>query len=251
MKNQINLSEVMSKAWEIYRANSTPDCKAVFGICLEMAWSIVKAETSDPIAEWSEMTEAQQIKMLKSCVKKAAKDTIGYSVEDNYNGFNETVLWQLHNVNEFINEAYCKLAPHLNAEYLDKLNAKRNAAYKPNVKLIALCYRAAKESITRIYRDDIKHGKASVKTITDKNGEERSYIDTMASSRADNTEATALLNIAIAEILSGRDETDKIILVGKRDGYTEREIAKEVNITNVAVHKRIQKLRADLKANVS
>ena len=89
-----NLHEVMSKAWEIYHANKQPGgLRPVFSICLEMAWEHVK--NSNILNQWQAMSEQQQINMLTACVKRAAKNEIGYSTEDHYLQYNETVAWFL------------------------------------------------------------------------------------------------------------------------------------------------------------
>ena len=85
-----NLHDVMSKAWEIYHANKQPDgLRPVFSICLEMAWEHVK--NANVLNQWQAMSEKEQINMLTACVKRAAKNEIGYSTEDHYLQYNETV----------------------------------------------------------------------------------------------------------------------------------------------------------------
>ena len=131
-----NLHDVMSKAWEIYHANKQPDgLRPVFSICLEMAWEHVK--NANVLNQWQAMSEKEQINMLTACVKRAAKNEIGYSTEDHYLQYNETVAWMLsyHGLDGLVNEAWLKLADRLDADYLDALNAKRAAAGKMNISL--------------------------------------------------------------------------------------------------------------------
>ena len=134
-----NLHDVMSKAWEIYHANKQPDgLRPVFSICLEMAWEHVK--NANVLNQWQAMSEKEQINMLTACVKRAAKNEIGYSTEDHYLQYNETVAWMLsyHGLDGLVNEAWLKLADRLDAGYLDALNAKRAAAGKMNISLKSL-----------------------------------------------------------------------------------------------------------------
>lgn len=247
-----NLREVMAKAWEIYRVNldNAEGLRPVFSLCLEMAWEHVKNQPADVVTSWGAMSPEAQVQMLTACVKVAAKNEIRYSVEDHYSEFNETVAWFLrdHGIDGLVNEAYCKLMPRLDADYLGELNSRRESKGLVNISLVALVYRSAKDAIRAVYRNDIKHARASVRTVKDKDGTEYSYIDTMASSRKDNTETAAVIRSSLAAFINGRDEIDRLIIEGKRDGYTEREIAAMVGISGPAIHKRIDRIREALQA---
>ena len=83
--------------------------------------------------------------------------------------------------------------------------------------------------------------------VTDKNGESRDYLDTMASTGKDETASTATLRVALEQFVNSRDEIDRMIIECKRDNYTEREIAEVVGINRAAVHKRIDKMREALR----
>lgn len=53
----------------------------------------------------------------------------------------------------------------------------------------------------------------------------------------------------MSKALEGLDDIDRIIIEGRRDGYSEREIADIIGtISAVAVHKRIVKIREKLSA---
>lgn len=245
-----NLHEVMSKAWEIYHANKQPGgLRPVFSICLEMAWEHVK--NSNILNQWQAMSEQQQINMLTACVKRAAKNEIGYSTEDHYLQYNETVAWFLghHGLDGLVNEAWLKLADRLDADYLEALNAKRAAAGKVNISLTSLVYRSAKDAIRKVYNDDIKRGRGRVDTITDKNGEQVDALETVATNRKDNTEPAVVSRLALDEFVNGRDEKDRMIIEGIRDGYLSKEIAAMIGISEAAVCKRLKKIRADLVAS--
>lgn len=251
-KQKYDLKSIMRKAWEIYRATDEGDgIKPVFGMCLQMAWENAKAEPARVIEQWESMDEAAQIKMLKANVRKAAKNEIAYSVEDHYNQYNEVVAWFMgyHDLDGLVNEAWLKLSERLNPQYLQSLNAKREAAGKLNISLVSLVYRSAKDAIRSTFDQDIKHGRARVHTVIDKNGDQVDYIDTMATSAKDNTETTAIIRATMRDVVKGLDDTDRIIIEGRRDGYTEREIADMLGtMSSVAVHKRIVKIRNMLSA---
>lgn len=242
-----NLKAVMCKAWEIYRnADQGDGIRPVFGLCLRMAWEHVKNEPERILEAWNAMSQEQQYNMLKANVKKAAKDEIKHSVEDRYSEYNEAVAWVMknHDLDGFVNDAWLKLAEVLDVERLEELNERRNAKGKGNISLVSLVYRACWNSIRCVYRSEVKHVRARVQTVTDKNGEQVEYIDTMATSRRDSTEAAALANIGLEQFMNSRDEIDRIIIEGKRDGYTNREIAAMVGVSEVAIHKRLKKIKA-------
>lgn len=246
------LSAIMGKAWEIYRANlnNVDGLRPVFGLCLEMAWEDAHNTPDNVVNQWVAMADVAQVKMLTACIKSAAKNEIRYSTEDHYSQYNETVVWFLrnHGIDDLVNEAYCKLMPRLDPVYLAELNERRASKGLVNISLVALVYRSAKDAIRCVYRDDIKHGRANVRTIKDKSGDEYSYIDTMVSSRKDNTETAAIIRMTLDSVINDRDEIDRIIIEGKRDGYTERELAAIVGISGPAIHKRVDKIREALRA---
>lgn len=200
--------------------------------------------------QWFNMGEDAQIRMITANVRKAAKNEIAYSIGGQYNQYNEAVAWFMdyHGLECLVNETWLKLAERLTPEYLDGLNSKRTHDGKEEITLVSLVYRCAKDAIRCIYDQDIKHGRAQAYTIVDKHGDEYDYIDIMAVSTRDNTEASAIIRAAFHSILNGMDNTDRIIIECKCEGMSEREIGIVAGISGVAVHKRIVKIRAALTA---
>ena len=148
-----NVKSIMSRAWAIYHETDKGDgLRPVFSICLAMAWEDAKNTPENILHQWAAMDTKAQINMLTANIKKAAKNEIGYSTEDHYAEFNETVAWFLnhHGIDGLVNEAWVKLAERLDADYLDKLNAKRAASGKVNISLVALVYRSAKDAIRAV-----------------------------------------------------------------------------------------------------
>ena len=86
-------------------------------------------------------------------------------------------------------------------------------------------------------------------TITDKNGEQVDALETVATNRKDNTEPAVVSRLALDEFVNGRDEKDRMIIEGIRDGYLSKEIAAMIGISEAAVCKRLKKIRADLVAS--
>lgn len=238
---------IMCKAWDLFRASDEGESSSrSFGTCLKMAWANAKNEPARVVASWRAMTEKQQYNMLKANVRRAAKDEIRYSTEDHYNEFNEDIAWlmQAHDLDGFVNDAWLKLMEALDEDHLEQLNERRAETGKMNISLVSLVYRSACYAIRCVYRAEVKHVRARVQVVKDKNGDDVEYIDTMASSRRDNTEAAAMAAVGLEQFLNSRDEIDRIIIEAKRDGYTLKEIAAMVGISEVAIHKRMKKIKA-------
>lgn len=249
-----DLSAIMSRAWAIYRENSTDDLKAVFSICLQMAWAEAEGafaadNAESVVAAWAAMSAADQVKIMTACVRKAAKNDIGYSSYDQYLQFDEPVAWSIygHDFDIFVNETWLRVATNLQPEKLAAANERRAAAGKRPLTLVSLVYNCARAAISAIYYADVKHGRATVRTVIDDKGVERSYVETMASSRRDNTEAAAIIRADLAAFLSGRDHIDSQIVAGLWLGLSMREIAADVKLSAMAVSKRVNKMRDALR----
>lgn len=63
---------------------------------------------------------------------------------------------------------------------------------------------------------------------------------------AADTERAATIRATLKKFFAGLDSKNKIIFGGMVKGMTEREIAPTVEISNIAVHKRMVKIRAEL-----
>ena len=61
-----------------------------------------------------------------------------------------------------------------------------------------------------------------------------------------NMESAIITTVDLERFRDSRDAADQRILELVSIGYTEREIAAEIAISNVAVHKRIVKMRNEL-----
>ena len=249
-----DLSFIMNRAWNLYRENSNSELKAVFSLCLEMAWAEAEglyaeknAETI--IQEWNGLTSREQVKLMTACIRKAAKSDIGYSVKDNYLQYDEVVAWTLrgHDFDAFVSETWLRVANALQPEKLKEINKKRAAQFKRPISLISVIFNAARASIAKVHYNDAKHGKADVRTIADDKGVEHSYVETMACSKRDNTEVSAIIRTDMEAFLKTRDSVDAEIVFGLYQGFTMREIAVRVGMSHVAVKKRIDKMRLALK----
>lgn len=253
-RKSYDLSTIMHRAWEIHRENSTAELKAVFPICLEMSWAEAEANHAESnaanvISQWENLSPEDQVKLMTACVRKAAKNDIGYSVKDHYLQYDEVVAGSLrgHDFDSFISETWLRVANAMNLAKLTEVNRNRASQSKRPIRMISVVYNAARASIAKILYDHIKHGKADIRTIEDDKGAEHSYVETMASSKRDNTETAAVIRADMATFLNIRDQIDAEIVAGLWLGFTMREIAVRVCMSHVAVKKRIDKMRFALQ----
>ena len=243
--------QIMRQAWSIYRT-AAEGCGAgvrpVFGICLAMAWEQARAEQNEPrnvIASWARRSSAEQINMLQASIKKAAGAEIGAARVASF--------WAAHELDEIVNDAWLKLAERLDETYLERQNEKRAEAGKAALSLVTLVYRAAKDTI-RGYLPDMERSAARADNVTEQDGETLDLFDVIEDARNGDgrelvnrpTEAAALAKVSLADFSSRRDEIDRMIIEGIRDGYKQNEIAQACGVSAVAIHKRLQKIRAAL-----
>ena len=266
MKKSYNLNAIMGRAWAIRKSAAAEiGCKVsevVFSLCLKQAWAEaegVNAEINacEIVREWGDMGEAGQVKMMSACIRKAAKNEIRYSTEDHYLQFSEVPAFscfRAHDFDEFISETCIRVLDKLaDVDKLAATNEKRAAQGKRPIRLVSVVYNAARASIAAVYYADSKHGAAYDFDVVNDNGEAESYVETRCGDSSVNTETSAILRAALDDFTASRDEIDRKIIELVAEQYTEREIAEALEkagrkISNVAVHKRIAKIREALKA---
>lgn len=266
-----DLKSIMSRAWAIRKAAAVKiGCKVsevVFSLCLKQAWAEAEgvnaeANANKVINEWAELGESGQSKMMSACIRKAAKNEIGYSTEDHYLQFSEVPAFSCfreHDFDEFISETCIRVLKNwydvdeygiparLNIGKLARHNEKRAEQGKRPMSLVSIVYNAARASIAAVYYQDAKHGAAYDFEISDGEGNTASYLETMVGSGRDDTERSAVIRATLDSYMAGLDKIGKQIIAMVVQGKTEREIGKSVGISNVAVHKRIVKMRAALE----
>lgn len=272
-----DLAAIMRRAWSIRKsAAADMGCavsEVVFSLCLKQAWAEAEGVNAEANAvsvvdEWAAMGEAGQIKMMSACIRKAAKNEIRYSTEDHYLQFSEVPAFscfRAHDFDEFISETCIRVLKNwydvdddgiparLNIGKLAKRNEKRAEQGKRPISLVSIVYNAARASIAAVYYADSKHGAAYDFDVVNDNGEAESYVETRCGDSSVNTETSAILRAALDDFTASRDEIDRKIIEMVAEQYTEREIAEALEkvgrkISNVAVHKRIAKMREALRA---
>lgn len=260
MKKTYNVRDIMNRAWDIRKAAAAEiGCKVgevVMGECLRLAWAEAEGVNAEDnaleiVREWADMADADKVRMMAACVRKAAKNEIGYSTEDHYLQFSEVPAfgcYRPHDFDEFVNETCIRVLSRLaDVDKLTATNERRAAQGKRPLRLVSVVYNAARASIAAVYYADSKHGAAYDWQIEDGEGNAASYLETCCGDTTENTETAAIIRADVERVRNGLDEIGKQILEMVAAGKTEREIGKAVGISNVAVHKRIVKMRAALE----
>lgn len=260
MKKTYNMNETMTRAWAIRKAAAAEmGCKVsevLMGECLKIAWAEAEGANAETNAaaiagEWANMADADKVRMMTACIRKAAKNEIGYSTEDHYLQFSEVPAfgcYRPHDFDEFVNETCIRVLSRLaDVDKLTATNERRAAQGKRPLRLVSVVYNAARASIAAVYYADSKHGAAYDWQIEDGEGNAASYLETCCGDATENTETAAIIRADVERVRNGLDEIGKQILEMVAAGKTEREIGKAVGISNVAVHKRIVKMRAALE----
>lgn len=260
MKKTYNVRDIMNRARDIRKAAAAEiGCKVgeiVMGECLRLAWAEAEGVNAEGnaleiVKEWADMADADKVRMLAACVRKAAKNEIGYSTEDHYLQFSDVPAfgcYRPHDFDEFVNETCIRVLSRLaDVDKLTATNERRAAQGKRPLRLVSVVYNAARASIAAVYYADSKHGAAYDWQIEDGEGNAASYLETCCGDATENTETAAIIRADVERVRNGLDEIGKQILEMVAAGKTEREIGKAVGISNVAVHKRIVKMRAALE----
>ena len=260
MKKTYNVRDIMNRAWDIRKAAAAEiGCKVgevVMGECLRLAWAEAEGVNAEGnaleiVREWADMADADKVRMMAACVRKAAKNEIGYSTEDHYLQFSEVPAfgcYRPHDFDEFVNETCIRVLSRLaDVDKLTATNERRAAQGKRPLRLVSVVYNAARASIAAVYYADSKHGAAYDWQIEDGEGNAASYFFFNGTATTENIETAAIIRADVERVRNGLDEIGKQILEMVAAGKTEREIGKAVGISNVAVHKRIVKMRAALE----
>lgn len=188
-------------------------------------------QAKEIINQWNDMTPEQQLKFCQVCVCKAIK--------------RGRTLKPLYDMEDATLETYCKVLQRLqNVGKLAK-NIERRVNQGFGDSLPAIVTRAANSAMEGIAHRHAKDSKATSRTTT-VDGEALDLLDTVAAT--DDTEKAATIRAILTDFYNGLDSKNKIVFGGMIQGKTEREIAPTVEISNIAVHKRMVKIRAELAA---
>ena len=174
MKKTYDVRAIMARAWDIRKtAAAEIGCKVgevVMGECLRLAWAEAEGVNAEDnaleiVKEWADMADADKVRMMAACVRKAAKNEIGYSTEDHYLQFSEVPAfgcYRPHDFDEFVNETCIRVLSRLaDVDKLTATNERRAAQGKRPLRLVSVVYNAARASIAAVYYADSKHGAAA------------------------------------------------------------------------------------------
>lgn len=181
------------------------------------------------INEWNDMTPEQQLKFCQVCVCKAIKR--GRTLKPG---------WDLEDATQ---ETYCKMLQRLADVGTLAKNIERRANKGFTDSLPAIVTRAANATMEGIAYRHRKDSKTTSQTTT-ADGETLDILDTVAATN--DTEKAAIIRAMLTDFYNSLDSKNKIIFGGMMEGKTEREIAPTVEISNIAVHNRMVKIRAQL-----
>ena len=183
-------------------------------------------------AEWNAKSGEERLNFCRNCVFKAIKEgrrlAHGDELDDAVNSTYELVAGKLLDID--------KLAK----------NIERRASQGFTDSLAAIISRAAKATLQREIDQEKRESVFIDNVISTKEGEERDVFDTISSKT--DTEKAAITRVTLKDFYNSLDSKNKIIFGGMVGGKTEREIAPAVEISNIAVHNRMVKIRAQLAA---
>lgn len=265
MKTVINttsaasLSAVMLRAHDLTRAAlaSAPadsrNYSATFSAALRMAWAETGTTSSASRAvdairrEWDALTDAEKLALVRRQVRRAARDVIGYSEGGTDESPAYSSYWErpafcalTADLGDYENETFARVLS--NWERQARHNAQRAAnGCKPRT-LKSYVKACAKQAVMSIYRAEVKHGRAA-RDYIDADGERQSIVETLCAS-ADDTAREAVFSYALEQFRATRDAVDNSIIDGLCANRTTREIGDGLNMSHVAIVKRVAKLRA-------
>ena len=191
-----------------------------------------KAKALEIIAEWEAKDGTERYNFCRNCVFKSIK--------------NGRKLKAGSEIGDATNDTYIKVADQLlDADKLAR-NIERRANQGFTESLAAIITRAANAVLQREIDQEKRESVFVDNVISTKEGEERDVFDTISSKT--DTEKAAITRATLKDFYNSLDSKNKIIFGGMVQGKTEREIAPAVEISNIAVHNRMVKIRAQLAA---
>lgn len=182
------------------------------------------------ISAWNALDGNEQRDFCRNCVARSIRE--GRRLKPG------------NEIDDAINDTYIKVAERLaDADKLAR-NIERRANKGFFDSLPALICRAANAALQR----EIDRSERESMTVSDStanaSGQEYSLFERIAG--AADTEKAATVRAVLNDFYDGLDATNKIIFKGMANGLTERELAPAVSLSNVAVHKRMSKIRTAL-----
>lgn len=185
------------------------------------------------IDQWNALDGLEQLNFCRRCVVKVANREFGL----------QELLQNGNELDDYANTVYLKLVDErLTPEHIAKVNTNRARDGKPEITLQSMVYKTARALLGSAIRRYCQEAENSSGWL-DAAGEWWAGLQGISE---DFTESL-IMAVDLEAFKNRRDTTDQQILDLVFTGHTEREISKEIGtISNVAVHKRIVKMRAAL-----
>ena len=101
-------------------------------------------ERDSIITAWESMTGKEQHDMIAACVYQVAQREHGV----------QALYQHGHSIDEYISEAWLKLAETMTAGEVEQINAQRQQDGKKPITLISMVYRAVRASMSAVVRAD-------------------------------------------------------------------------------------------------
>ena len=254
----VNISEIMTRAHEITRAAIAGSAEkisysATFAAALRICWddaivAAMPARAADEVrAEWDALTPADQYALVQRRTRRAARDVIGYSVEDEYNRRWEDPAFSYGaaDLDDYYQEAFARVLEAL--PLLPAMQDRRASRGQALFTLESFVKACGKVAIMRIFRAERRNGADALRDCVNEDDERASIVETLCAA-ADDTAREVVFSYAVDAFRAGRDERDNAIIDGIVDGLTVREIADRLGVSHVAVVKRVKKIRAGMIA---
>lgn len=172
---------------------------------------------------WEAIGAPEQVEIITRAAKRAVYIAAAYGV----------VL----TVDEIMGATWEGTVKRLDADRLDKANAKRMAEGKQPLTIMQVVHRAAHGAAELDRYDRIKHDALPL--------EAWEAIDN------GDMEDGIISRLVIDDCMAGLDNRGKSIMELTARGYTERETGKAIGISGVAVHKRLARMRKELREAIA
>lgn len=173
---------------------------------------------------WERIPATEQVEIITRAAKRAVYIAGAYGV----------VL----TVDEIMGQTWENTIKRLDAGRLSKANAKRTTEGKTPLTVMQIANRAAHAAVELWRYDYNKHGNVAP-------------LEAWTAIDGGDMEDRIIDRLTVEGFISQRDERDKAIAQLTIIGCTERQTGKAVGISNVAVHKRLARMRKDLRESIA
>ena len=217
------------------------DYRATFAAALRIAWE--ESRAVNPRAEWESMSgEEQYSALIRSVWYGVNRDRAECDRQGNPRPNYFEWIASEDDARACAHAAWLNMPAALDRAEDAVTTGKRDTVAPLRAVMMAACRNAARKT----WRNEIKHNNAlRIESIRDNDGNEikREYIKDAPTTEhiAPNPEIAACIRDSIDRACS--DDTDKIIIDALADGYSMREIAPRIGMSQAAISKRVKRIR--------